>query len=165
MSMNPMISGAAMARAPGTSISRRDARVEMSTQRDESGCTPSTPSRSPGISRNCRRTSSIILLAARPTASMVKAANRNGSMTPRKSPMKTSTRERSSARTPPSAPMACLKAANRARAVTAAEPTANPLATAAVVLPSESSESVTSRTSSGNSAISAMPPALSAMGP
>ena len=61
--------------------------------------------------------------------------------------------------------MACLKAANSARAVTAADPTAKPLATAAVVLPSESSESVTSRTSGGSSDISAMPPALSAMGP
>jgi hypothetical protein len=42
---------------------------------------------------------------------------------------------------------------------------AKPLATAAVVLPSESSESVTSRTSGGRWAISAMPPALSEIGP
>jgi hypothetical protein len=39
------------------------------------------------------------------------------------------------------------------------------LATAAVVLPSESRLSVTVRTSGGMCAISAMPPALSAIGP
>ena len=55
--------------------------------------------------------------------------------------------------------------ANVPSAVTAAEPTANPFAIAAVVLPSESSASVTSRTDGSSSAISAMPPALSAIGP
>ena len=54
---------------------------------------------------------------------------------------------------------------NRARAVTAAEAMAKPLATAAVVLPSESSSSVAARTSGSRWAISAMPPALSAIGP
>ena len=57
------------------------------------------------------------------------------------------------------------KLLNSASAVRAAEPTANPLAMAAVVLPSESSASVTSRTDGSSSAISAMPPALSAIGP
>ena len=52
-----------------------------------------------------------------------------------------------------------------ARAVSAAEPMAKPLPMAAVVLPTESSASVRSRTSGGSSAISAMPPALSATGP
>ncbi len=42
---------------------------------------------------------------------------------------------------------------------------AYPLVTALVVLPTASSGSVTLRTSSGSSAISAMPPALSVIGP
>ena len=46
-----------------------------------------------------------------------------------------------------SKPTAWVNALNRASAVTAAEAIANPLATAAVVLPSESSASVASRTS------------------
>ena len=51
------------------------------------------------------------------------------------------------------------------QAVTAAEAMANPLATAAVVLPNESRASVACLTSAGRWAISAMPPALSAIGP
>ena len=62
-------------------------------------------------------------------------------------------------------PTVVWKAENRARAVSAAEPMAKPLPMAAVVLPTASSVSVRSRTSAGSSAISAMPPALSAMGP
>ncbi len=66
-------------------------------------------------------------------------------------------------------PLACsqvvLKAAKRARAVSAAEPMAKPFPMAAVVLPTASSLSVRWRTSAGNSLISAMPPALSEMGP
>ena len=42
---------------------------------------------------------------------------------------------------------------------------AKPLPIAAVVFPTESKMSVRSRTSSGNSLISAIPPALSAIGP
>ena len=57
------------------------------------------------------------------------------------------------------------KAANNARAVRAAEPIAKPLPIAAVVLPTASSLSVLPLTSAGNSAISAQPPALSAIGP
>ena len=57
------------------------------------------------------------------------------------------------------------KAVNRARAVKAAEPIANPLAIAAVVLPTASSLSVVIRTSGSRPAISAIPPALSATGP
>ena len=67
-----------MASAPGRSISRSAAAVEMSTHLAYSGSTPSLPSRRPGISRNWRRTSSIISLAARPTALIVSEANRNG---------------------------------------------------------------------------------------
>ena len=47
----------------------------------------------------------------------------------------------------------------------AADPTAKPFAIAAVVFPRESKASVTSRTDGSSSAISAMPPALSAIGP
>ena len=117
------------------------------------------------MSRNWRRTSSIILLAARPTASIVSEAKRNGSMAPRKRPMKTSTTPTSSERSCPSTASDASNALNSARAVRAAEPTAKPFATAAVVLPSESRLSVTVRTSGGMCAISAMPPALSAIGP
>ena len=58
-----------------------------------------------------------------------------------------------------------LKAAKRAKEVKAAEPIAKPLPIAAVVFPTASSLSVRSLTSLGSSAISAMPPALSAIGP
>ena len=46
-----------------------------------------------------------------------------------------------------------------------AEPIAKPLPMAAVVLPTESSLSVISRTSGSRKDISAMPPALSEIGP
>ena len=49
--------------------------------------------------------------------------------------------------------------------VSTAEPMAKPLPVAAVVLPSESSASVRSRTSGSRCACSAMAPALSATGP
>ena len=52
-----------------------------------------------------------------------------------------------------------------ARAARAAAPIANPLPIAAVVLPSSSRESVILRVSSPNRDISAIPPALSAIGP
>ena len=57
------------------------------------------------------------------------------------------------------------KAANKANEVRAADAIANPFPLAAVVLPTASSISVFSRTSLGNSLISAIPPALSAIGP
>ena len=50
-------------------------------------------------------------------------------------------------------------------AASEAEPIANPLPIAAVVLPTESSLSVISRTSGSSSDISAIPPALSEIGP
>ena len=84
----PTTTGASTAVTPGRSISRKAARVEMSTQRAESGL--AEPSISPGISRNWRRTSSTIPAAARPTAVMVKAATRKGSIPPMKRPTTTS---------------------------------------------------------------------------
>ncbi len=159
--MKPVTSGSATARDPGTIISLSAAAVEMSTQRAYSARAPSRPSRRPGISRNWRRTSSIIWLAARPTALIVSAANRNGNIPPMKRPTVVSISMMSMR----SSPTADLNVKKSARAVTAAEPMAKPLATAAVVLPSESRASVASRTSGGRCAISAMPPALSAIGP
>ena len=55
--------------------------------------------------------------------------------------------------------------ASNARPVNAAEPIAKPLPVAAVVLPKESSASVRLRTSLPKPDISALPPALSAIGP
>ena len=57
------------------------------------------------------------------------------------------------------------KAANRAKAVRAAEPIAKPLPMAAVVLPAASSLSVLYLTLGWSPAISAIPPALSEIGP
>ena len=59
----------------------------------------------------------------------------------------------------------CIKAEKSARAVRAAEAMANPFPMAAVVFPTASNLSVRSLTSAGSSAISAIPPALSEMGP
>ena len=64
-----------------------------------------------------------------------------------------------------SMPAIPTKAANRAKDVRAAEAIANPLPEAAVVFPTASRLSVRSRTSAGKPLISAIPPALSAMGP
>jgi hypothetical protein len=58
-----------------------------------------------------------------------------------------------------------INAANKASAVSAADAIANPLPIAAVVFPTASSLSVLSLTSEGSSAISAIPPALSEIGP
>ena len=62
-------------------------------------------------------------------------------------------------------PVTAVYDANSASEVSAADPIANPLPIAAVVLPTESSLSVISLTSGGRSHISAIPPALSAIGP
>ena len=58
-----------------------------------------------------------------------------------------------------------IYAANKARAVKAADAIANPLPIAAVVFPTASNLSVLSLTSDGSSYISAIPPALSDIGP
>ena len=59
----------------------------------------------------------------------------------------------------------CRNPPKRESETRAAEPMANPLPMAAVVLPAASRASVRSLTYSPNSDISAMPPALSEMGP
>ncbi|KKU03240.1 MAG: hypothetical protein UX06_C0043G0001 [Candidatus Giovannonibacteria bacterium GW2011_GWA2_45_21] len=58
-----------------------------------------------------------------------------------------------------------MKAPNRTRAASPADPIAYPLVTALVVFPTASSASVMSRTSVGRPAISEIPPALSVIGP
>ena len=146
---------------PGKIISLNAAVVEISTQRAESGL--AVPSMIPGISRNCRRTSSTIPCAARPTAVIVSAATKNGRHPPRKRPITTSGSRML-------IPLSCRPtldeyAENRARAVRAADPIANPLPIAAVVFPIASSESVISLVSGPSPLISLIPPALSAIGP
>ena len=79
--------GAETARSPGAIISWMADFVEIATHRAESGS--AVPSINPGMLRNCRRTSSIILLADRPTAFMVRAEKMNGNMPPRSSPTRT----------------------------------------------------------------------------
>ena len=119
------------------------------------------PSSRPSISLNCLRISTTISPAALPTEVIVIAATTNGSPPPINRPITTI----GSVRLRETPPTAVLYAANNARAVRAAEPIANPLPTAAVVLPMESSSSVIARTSSPSPLISAIPPALSATGP
>ena len=101
MSMNPTTNGTTTAKEPGIIISLSEASVEIATHLAESGVTPSFPSRRPGTSRNCRRTSSIIAVAARPTASIVNAAKRKGRPAPKNNPMKTSTSPTFSVNEPP----------------------------------------------------------------
>lgn len=59
----------------------------------------------------------------------------------------------------------CKNAPYKANPTRVAEPIAKPFPIAAVVLPAESKISVLYRTLEGNSAISAIPPALSLTGP
>ena len=65
----------------------------------------------------------------------------------------------------PSIPVNVTYAANKANEVKAAEAIANPFPVAAVVFPTESNISVRSLTMGSCSLISAIPPALSDMGP
>ena len=74
--------------------------VLIATARAASGFTPGLPSFRPGISRNCRRTSSIISPAAVPTACIVNPENRKGSSPPITVPMRALGSNRSSSVTP-----------------------------------------------------------------
>ena len=115
----------------------------------------------PGCCLNWRRTSSIILWAAFPTADIVKAENKKGKTPPKRTPTRTLIFVISTLATP-----ACsLNEVKRIMAVKAADPIAKPLPIAAVVFPTASRLSVILRTSLGKFAISARPPALSAIGP
>ena len=138
--MKPTTSGTTTARAPGTTISLSDASVLIATQRAESGTTPSLPSRRPGISRN--RGGPFDHRRGGPTDSVDRErSEEEGKPGADEEPMKTSTSPTFRLR-PPSWATASSKLLKRASAVSAAEPV-EALATAAVVLPSESSASVT----------------------
>merc|ERR1712241_982458 len=90
--------GASTAYAPGATISLTEYAVEIATHLSESGDTSSSGGisspldalsiafRSPGISLNCLRTSSIISAAALPTEIIVRAPNRYGNIAPIKQP-------------------------------------------------------------------------------
>ena len=73
---------------PGTNISRKAARVDISTHFPYSGVP--FPSKIPGISRNWRRTSSTISIAAFPTAFIARAENTTGIIPPINKAAKTS---------------------------------------------------------------------------
>ena len=115
----------------------------------------------PAISLNCLLTSSTISIAALPTAFIASAENTTGIIAPTKSIAKTGALKILI----PSMPVKVTYAANRARDVRAADAIANPLPVAAVVFPTESNISVLSLTIGSCSLISAIPPALSAIGP
>mmetsp|Transcript_23860 Transcript_23860/g.49655 ORF Transcript_23860/g.49655 Transcript_23860/m.49655 type:complete len:274 (+) Transcript_23860:277-1098(+) len=155
----PMTRGERTAQRPGRIISSTELWVEMATHLSESAS--ALPSMRPGISANWRRTSMMMAPAAFWTESMVRAAKRKGSMAPKRAPERTMGSEMSAAETPADS----LKAESREREVRTADPMANPFPVAAVVFPRASRASVVSRTRSSRSAISAMPPALSATGP
>src|SRR5690554_182048 len=155
----PTITGANNAIAPGRIISRIEALVEISIHFSYSGV--AVPSIIPGISLNWRRTSCTISIAARPTAAMVSDEKINGIIPPTNSIAKTGALYISIE----SIPETPTKAAKSARTVSAADAIANPFPVAAVVFPTESRLSVLSLTSSGSPLISAIPPALSAIGP
>ncbi|BAS96444.1 Os06g0178950 [Oryza sativa Japonica Group] len=110
---------------------------------------------------NCLRTSSTILRAALPTLFMVMAENQYGSMAPTIKPMKTFGDRTSTTFTP----ALLTKAPKSARDTRAADPMAKPFPIAAVVLPAASRASVLSRILWLIPAISAIPPALSLIGP
>ena len=103
-------------------------------------------------------------MAAFPTDLMVKAENTYGSIAPIKRPAKTSGLV-SEIAVPDSNPELCKKPPKSESETKAADPIANPFPIAAVVLPAASSPSVLSLTYSPISAISAIPPALSLIGP
>ena len=180
----PTITGTAIANNPGSTISLIDAFVEISTHLSYSA-TPIAASNTflsaadafdmsesyflitsnaafkAGISLNCLLTSSIMAIAALPTAFIESAEKTKGNIPPINKPAIISGCETSIDWTL----AVFIKAAKSAKAVSAAEAIANPLPIAAVVFPTASNLSVLSLTSGGSSAISAIPPALSEIGP
>ncbi len=99
--------------------------------------------------------------AALPTAVIAIEENKNGNIPPRSIPANVC----GFATSKTFNFAAAIKPANNAKLVNAAEPIAKPFPTAAVVFPTASNLSVLSLTSFGKPAISAIPPALSAIGP
>ena len=115
----------------------------------------------PAISLNCLLTSYTISIAAFPTAFIARAENTTGTIPPTKSIANTGALKILI----PSIPVNVTYAANKARDVKAAEAIAKPFPVAAVVFPTESKISVLSLTIGSCSLISAIPPALSDIGP
>ena len=140
LTKNPTTTGVVIASAPGSIMRLMAASVEMATHFSTSGC--AVPSSRPGISRNWRRTSSIIAIAASPTAFIAIDEKRNGSIAPTKRPAITVGWETSMTWTF----AVILNAAKRASAVIAADAMAKPFPMAAVVFPTASNSSVRSRT-------------------
>ncbi len=163
-STTPTITGDTTGISPGIIIFWMAACVTISTQVPYSGLP--VPSMMPLMVRNCLRTSSTINPPASPTAFMQRAPKMNGSMPPRNNPTSTLGLDKSNA-----ARLGLCAATSReysAKSTTAAnpaDPMAYPFVTALVVLPTASSGSVMSRTSLPRCDISAMPPALSVIGP
>mmetsp|Transcript_55567 Transcript_55567/g.126327 ORF Transcript_55567/g.126327 Transcript_55567/m.126327 type:complete len:290 (+) Transcript_55567:2-871(+) len=161
----PATRGASITSAEGATISRSEASVEILMHLSRPAATTSlgaVPAMRRESSANWRFTSVTMAPAASPTDFIVMALNQYGSMAPSRRKEKV---RGSSTLTPVSMPRRTTKAPYRARETSAAEPMANPLPMAAVVLPAASRASVHSRTSSSISDISAMPPALSHTGP
>ena len=156
---NPITIGDTIVIIPGSIISFNAALVDISTHLSYSGS--ALPSIIPGISLNCLRTSLTIAIAAFPTELIAKAENTTGIIPP----INKAARTFALKILIPSISVKVTYAAKRARAVSAAEAIANPFPTAAVVLPTASNISVLSLTSGSSSDISAIPPALSAIGP
>mmetsp|Transcript_4484 Transcript_4484/g.8293 ORF Transcript_4484/g.8293 Transcript_4484/m.8293 type:complete len:327 (+) Transcript_4484:1066-2046(+) len=169
---NPVRMGLSMTSSPGRIISLREASVEILMQRAWSGSPwPGVPCSSPGMVSNWCLTSFTMAIAAVPTDFMHRAVNQYGSMAPMKRKANVTGRSTLMTTSTLSSPVLAwleireMKPPNRASDTKAADPMANPLPMAAVVFPAASRASVLSRTSSGNSDISAMPPALSHTGP
>ena len=132
----PIKIGVKIVSAPGNIISRSAALVEISTHLPYSGVP--VPSMIPGISRNWRRTSFTISIAALPTDFIASAEKTTGIIPPINKAARTGALKMLI----PSIPVNVTYAANKAKAVRAADAIAKPLPTAAVVLPTESRTSV-----------------------
>ena len=83
-STSPTMTGTSTGSSEGINISRIAALVSMSTATSYSGL--AVPAMMPGISLNCRRTSTTTAPAARPTASIAIAPKRYGINPPRNRP-------------------------------------------------------------------------------
>lgn len=119
----------------------------------------------PGLCLICLLTSFTIPNAALPTDLIVNAENMYGNMAPINRPAQISGCANDIWDILSYNPELCKKPPNKDRDTNAADPIANPFPIAAVVLPAASSPSVLYLTSGPISAIYAIPPALSLIGP
>mmetsp|Transcript_87596 Transcript_87596/g.138322 ORF Transcript_87596/g.138322 Transcript_87596/m.138322 type:complete len:328 (-) Transcript_87596:422-1405(-) len=161
----PTRTGAASTRKPGLIICLIAASDTMPTQTPYNGCL--SPVAMPGTSLNCRRTSNTTFCAVSPTASIAMPAKRNTVAPPMMPPTKVSGATISTTIfLPLPSSMISMKALNKRKHASPAEPTAYPLVKALVVLPAASNRSIVSLAEAGHSGlISTMPAALSAIGP